>query len=186
MRPRYENEQNDEKKKKKKKRRWSRWCWIEEARLVLRDETKWESTDEQQKEKEGQNVYARRPRARCLWGRKRYQGRRTSAVITRSDFLGPPTDRGPISGQIRSLWENAKRSAHITQIPALLLVHRHTDTHTHTSSLSICVWEYSWLNLYQRDWPNSGFKTVSIFLLFVTVMLCLHPSIYLHSWNSYF
>lgn len=30
-------------------------------------------------------------------------------------FLGP--NRGPIPGQIRSLWENAKRSAHITQIP---------------------------------------------------------------------
>jgi len=38
-------------------------------------------------------------------------------VITRGDFLGPSTNRGPIPGQIRSLWENAKRSAHITQIP---------------------------------------------------------------------
>lgn len=56
-------------------------------------------------------------------GRKRYQGRRTSGVITRGDLLGPPTGRGPIPGQIRSLWENAKRSAHITQIPALFLVH---------------------------------------------------------------
>lgn len=38
-------------------------------------------------------------------------------MITGGDFLGPPTNRGPIPGQIRSLWENAKRSAHITQIP---------------------------------------------------------------------
>lgn len=66
-------------------------------------------------------------------GRKRYHGRRTSAVITWGDFLGPPTGRGPIPGQIRSLWENAKRSAHITQIPALLLVY------THNYNLLMCV-----------------------------------------------